>query len=158
MGRKVTLVGVALASAGILLLLWAQPAPQVSETVPIDRLVNVVLNFLPLAGAMCTSVGGIMVGLAVVAMITGRLPVWGNPPALLWLGVGTVVLASVLEVGVMEVLLDGAQPTGLLVVLHATGVVRTIGAALLAWWLSAEIVGSGWSGSVHRGASADASL
>lgn len=155
MGRKVALVGVALATVGILILLWAQPAPQVSATVPIDRLVNVVLSFLPLTGAMCASVGGLMIGLAIVAMITGHLPVRGNPPALLWLGLAAVVLASVIEVGLMGVLLDGAPPSGLLAVLHATGVVRTIGAALLAWWLTAQLTGFGSSRSVNRGASAE---
>ena len=155
MGRKVALFGIALAAAGILILLWAQPAPQVSATVPIDRLANVLLSFLPIVGAMCASVGGIIIALSVVATVTGRLPIGGNPPTLLWLGLAAVVLASVVEVGVLSVVLDGAQPTGLLVVAHGAAVLRTIGAALLAWWLTAQITGSGSRASGLRGASVD---
>lgn len=156
MGRKVALIGVALAAAGIFLLLWAQPAPQVSATLPIHRLTNVVLSFLPLAGALSASVGGIMIALAVVATVTGRLPVRGNPPALVWLGLAAVVMASVVEVGVMSVILTNPQPTGLLVVSHGTGVLRTTGAALLAWWLTAQITRSRPSGARRRrGASVD---
>jgi len=153
MGRKVALIGVALAAAGILVLLWAQPAPQVSATVPIDRLFNVLLSFLPLVGAMCGSIGGIMIALAVVATVTGRLPVWRNPPTLLWLGLAAVVLASVVEVGVMSVVLEGVQPTGLLALAHGAGVVRTIGAVLLAYWLTAQIARAGSSASRHGGRS-----
>lgn len=157
MGRNVAPVGVALATAGTVILVRAQPPPQVSATVPIDRLVNAVLSFLPLVGAMCASVGGIMIALAIVAAVAGRLPAWGHPSALLWLGLAATALAVVVEEGVMSLVLDSAQPTGLLAVAHGAGVLRTTGAALLACWLTARITGSGSSGPVPRGASVERS-
>lgn len=138
MGRKVAITGVALVAVGIVLLLWGQPAPQVNVTNPIDRAANLLLELVPVVGAMAATVGGIMLGLAVVMTVAGLPTPSTNPPALLWLALGAVALASVVEV-VMSLSLSGEQSTGLLFIAHATAVLRTIGAALLAWWLTARM-------------------
>lgn len=155
MGRKVASIGAALAAAGTLILLWVQPAPQVPVTVPIDRLINVLLSLLPLAGMLCASIGGIVLALAVVARVAGRAPLWGSSPTLLWLGLVAVVLASLVEVGMTSALLNSSQVTALLVVTHGAGVLRILGATLLACWLTARITSSKSYSPGDRGARVD---
>lgn len=140
MARRVAIAGSILVAVGVALLAETQPPPQIAPSLPIDRAVNVGLGTLPLLGIVCTWVGGITVGLALVMKITHRLVVAEHPRGLLWAGLGAIVLRALLELGALSVV--GPSPTLQLVIVLGAAVIQIVGAVLVAFWLTGRITAS----------------
>lgn len=158
MGRRVAVVGVVLAVLGIALESWS--LRYVSTTLPVDevaRSLHHVVAFGPTLGAVCTTAGTVMLGVALIIRLTNRPPVQGRHRGLLWSGIGLVVLCTLVEVLVMAgpvvPAIAGREPAGLLVVIQTLAVGRLVGAVLLGLWLTGVVTSPGPTPPVRSGPS-----
>ena len=144
MGRRVAVVGVVLAVLGIALESWS--LHHLSTTLPVDevaRSLHHVVAFGPTLGAVCTTAGTVVLGMALLIRLTNRPPVQGRHRSLLWSGSGLVVLCTLIEVLIMAgpvvTAIAGREPAGLLVVIQTLAVGRLVGAVLLGLWLTGVV-------------------
>ncbi|USQ78200.1 hypothetical protein [Ornithinimicrobium faecis] len=145
MGRRVAIVGAALAVLGVALETWSLRYLMGSQAV--DQFAWTMRNavaFGPTLGAVCTMAGTVMLGLALLIRLTDRSPVQGRHRGLLWSGIGLVLLTTLLEVAILAgpvvtaAVTPGAQES-LGLVLQAVALARLVGAALLGLWLTGLI-------------------
>lgn len=147
MGRRVAIMGAVLVTAGVALQWWSHPAqPRTYPTTPLGHLQSYVLASLPALGAALTAAGAVVLALALLTVLSGRPPVRGQRPAVLWSGIGLVVLGIAVEFLLLSGPVLGALSTDaregvVLLLLHAAGVLRWVGAALVGLWLTGLVTG-----------------
>lgn len=138
MGRKIALAGALLVASGIAVLTAFVRAPLTAPVTPMSRGVTYLLGFVPMAASLVLATGAVMLALAVLVVITGRLPVRGPVGALLLCGLGAWVLAIAVETVLIPSTMAGSMMTGVVragLVLSQISVVLQLGAAtLLGLW------------------------
>lgn len=138
MGRKIALVGALLVASGIAVLNAFVVPPMTGAVTPMGRGFDYLLWFVPMIASLVLATGAVMLALAVLVAVTGRLPVRGLPRALLLWGVGAWMVSVVVETVLLRAMVSGAVPSGPTwtgLVLSQFSFVLQLGAAsLLALW------------------------
>lgn len=136
MARRVAVVGLALAVLGSLLMVWGQPSVQVTPTVPVDHLSNIVLGLVSMVGRLLASVGAVTLAFAVLIKVTGRSPVTVRSSLLLVAGAALVLVATIVEASLVSSFLNEDRIRMTLAVVSVAALAHAVGAALLSLWLT----------------------
>ncbi|WP_162802029.1 hypothetical protein [Ornithinimicrobium murale] len=138
-------MGAVLAVVGVLLQIWWLPSsPRLDQSGPLNGFFNDILYFVPTFGILCSTVGAVMVALALFIGLGGHAPVPHALLNLLWLGLGLVVVVTGIEYFLLSS--DGLYQLSLQIpmrLLHslstAVGLVHLLGATLIGLGLTGLI-------------------
>ncbi len=117
-------------------MVWGQPPARVAPTVPVDYLGNIALALLPMVGRLLASVGAVTIAFAVLIKVSGRSPVTVPSRSLLVAGSVLVLVAMLLDAGLVSYFMNVDRIRLMLAVVSLTALAHAAGAALLSLWLT----------------------
>ena len=142
MGRRTAIVGLVLAAVGLLLSLVLPSMWTPSPITPMNRALAFLLGFVPSFGILLLGAGAVMLALAVLVVASGRLPVVGRLPVLLWAGLAMWVVAVVAEFLLMSSSMSSHGLGSILPLFQALQVVQWTASTLVALWLTGLVTSS----------------